>query len=291
MGATDDFGQRQLVPGSVVGVRRFSVDTLGRLTGVTHQQVWRPGVNEAKCDGSGGRLGMGYVTGGVAGMRVYYHSTATAEPPSPDSAARHTHRCGSKTDEKGREHGCLCGYYGFFADDPDNHGYGRGDLTGIIEGTGVATVGRKGFRAEKARIVALVKPERRRQHNPVKQWVIDRGHNTGATVAFLGCLAIAFGTMGTIVLAQMSLFGLFMLAFIALGVWLIWCAETGLNRRVYDRATDERAVDWAQVRRNYPDVPVYPSLRAALARHPLSEPPPAPSPETLGDAFWTADAP
>jgi hypothetical protein len=37
------------VAGSVTGLRAFRIDTLGRLTGVTHRDVWVPGENQAKC--------------------------------------------------------------------------------------------------------------------------------------------------------------------------------------------------------------------------------------------------
>ena len=50
-------------------------------------------------------------------------------------------------------------------------------------------------------------------------------------------------------------------------------------------------VDWSRVLANYPDVPVYPSIEAALREHPLTVPPddPVPTPETDPD-FWTRSA-
>ena len=38
-----------LAAGSVLGVRAFGVDVLGRLRGVTYGDVFRPGLNVARC--------------------------------------------------------------------------------------------------------------------------------------------------------------------------------------------------------------------------------------------------
>ena len=51
MSVNEDFhhDSRPLVADSITGTRSFAVDKLGRLTGVTHKDVWRPGVNCAVC--------------------------------------------------------------------------------------------------------------------------------------------------------------------------------------------------------------------------------------------------
>lgn len=53
---------------------------------------------------------------------------------------------------------CTCGFYAYF---DDTNTYNSPGLTvpGIIEGYGRTTIGTKGFRAAKAKIVALVDPE------------------------------------------------------------------------------------------------------------------------------------
>ena len=50
---------------------------------------------------------------------------------------------------------CSCGFYAYFSPGADQL---SGDVEGIIEGYGRVTVGSKGFRAERAKIVALVVP-------------------------------------------------------------------------------------------------------------------------------------
>lgn len=48
---------------------------------------------------------------------------------------------------------CTCGFYARTAD--DLHGYGMDGIQGIIKASGRTVLGRNGFRAERARIVAL----------------------------------------------------------------------------------------------------------------------------------------
>ena len=50
---------------------------------------------------------------------------------------------------------CTCGFYAYFSPAYNQLG---GDVEGVIEGHGRATVGTKGFRVERAKIVALVVP-------------------------------------------------------------------------------------------------------------------------------------
>ena len=44
-----EFTGPALAAGSVLGVRAFGVDVLGRLRGVTYGDVFRPGLNVARC--------------------------------------------------------------------------------------------------------------------------------------------------------------------------------------------------------------------------------------------------
>ncbi len=124
---TRDFGDRPLVAGSVRGVRAFqfihyalSAGSPDKLVSLGHQHIWEPGVNAARC------------------IPVW---------PVPD-----------------REHdvasiGCSCGIYAYWASEADNlrdrTGWDR-RVIGIIEGHGTLVAGARGFRSEKARIVALV---------------------------------------------------------------------------------------------------------------------------------------
>lgn len=116
------FDGDQLIVGSVRGVRSFDVDAAGRLTGVFHRRVWGPGQNSASC---------------------VYH-----EPPFRRSlSSQASHRVAAR--------GCSCGFYAYL---DDKHGDVGGEVRGVIEGYGRVTVGSRGFRAEKAKILALVVP-------------------------------------------------------------------------------------------------------------------------------------
>lgn len=267
----DDFNERELIPGSLTGIRRFDVDSLGRLTGVTHKAVWRPGVNEAECRAS---FMSGAMRKAMQGMIVhsstpytYYTSNFMVDSPSPSNEplqkdAQPAHRVGSKD--------CQCGFYAFFTPDHSgrNHGYGEGQITGIIEGTGVATVGNKGFRSEKGRIVALVLPELK-QPQPAKtwgdMWLWERLRHRRECPGW----AHYGSKVGRKYPAS--------------------ARKCSLHPSMDEKDSGGRALPVGLIRRNYPVVPVYPTLAGALREHPLSEPPAAPSPETCED-FWTRPA-
>jgi hypothetical protein len=55
--------------------------------------------------------------------------------------------------------GCRCGIYGWY--DPTDTGILRAGVFGVIEASGVILMGERGFRAERARIVAVVSRNRR----------------------------------------------------------------------------------------------------------------------------------
>jgi hypothetical protein len=186
-----EFSDRPFVAGSVTGLRAFRVDMLGRLTGVTHQDVWRPGENVATCYAkpkptgnwaAGGVIhnpniinvsGSPYTIGGN-----YYVSSAA---PSPDKPVR-----GKQDNKPTKNHAiagvdCTCGFYAYFDGGNDylvqmGGGYtqpysmggwitvgGSDDdaprIGAIVEGWGVCTVGTRGFRAEKAKVVGLIIPD------------------------------------------------------------------------------------------------------------------------------------
>jgi hypothetical protein len=126
---TQGFSERPFVAGTVVGLRSFRLsmncgcpECMTRSPGLlaaTQGYRWCPGENVAAC------------TPGVG-----------VESPLPD------HRPGTQE--------CTCGFYAYFG--RRNDYVGQCEITGIIEGYGLVTIGHLGFRAEKARIVALVAP-------------------------------------------------------------------------------------------------------------------------------------
>lgn len=298
---TTDFGQRELIPGTLTGVRRFNVDALGRLTGVTHKDVWRPGVNEGTCKGNSGLTTWpsGYHQYSSSGGYITYHTSPNINIVEPEAPEPPSHRVGSKY--------CTCGYYAFFDYDAENHGYQKGHVTAIVEGTGVATVGEKGFRCEKAEVVALVKssPEPKPEAakpEPEPQWRKRDWMPGAAAATFCAVAAVLHAVAGNwLVMAVM-------LALVGINAMFVRSSrpprgrnrskalpsslaeiQAELNKLV--STTTQQPVDWDLVRRNYPDVPVYDTLDAALSEHPLSQRPPKPviAPDTVDD-FWTRRA-
>ena len=138
----DNFTGPALAAGTILGVRAFDIDNLGRLRGVTHADVFRPGENIARCRATPqGRWA--HVPGGM--------TWAMDEPRE--------HHPGSAD--------CECGYWAHY---DGTHSYeAPARATAIIEGYGLVTLGTSGFRAGKARLVALVPPS----HLPVAARVAD----------------------------------------------------------------------------------------------------------------------
>jgi hypothetical protein len=127
---------RPLVPGSLRGYRtwwqasrRAGVrDGMLPLTSVTRRQIVWASTMEATC-----------VPRDIARSRPL-----SATPPDEHPAPRA---------------GCNCGIYGWYA--PDDAGILRASVFGAIEASGRILMGERGFRAERARITAVVTRNRR----------------------------------------------------------------------------------------------------------------------------------
>ena len=138
----DDFTGPALAAGTVLGVRAFDIDNLGRLRGVTHADVFRPGENIARCRAT------------PQGRWTHVPDGMTWTPDEPRE-----HHPGSAD--------CDCGYWAHY---DGTHSYeSTPRASAIIEGYGLVTLGTSGFRAGKARLVALVPPA----HLPVAARVAD----------------------------------------------------------------------------------------------------------------------
>jgi hypothetical protein len=264
-----EFSDREFVAGSLTGLRSFQVDALGRLTAVTNNAVWRPGVNHGECKKSEYstslyRLALSSYTFSFAGE---------VEPPKPKPVSlvkKSQHRVGSLR--------CECGFYAYTDTDANPYRERDGVVVGLVEGWGSVTVGSRGFRASQARIVALV------DSTPAPLWrrITKRGWLN------LGVAPLNAATLGDHARRD----GFDPTFWVFLGITLAWLTACLVllvkSRKVYVNAATGRSVVPSHVRRNYPDVPVYPSLRAALAAHPITPPPPpiAPTPETDPE-FWT----
>lgn len=139
-----------LAAGSVLGVRAFGIDSLGRLRGVAYSAVFRPGLNVARCFAPPA----GRWVPGSAGDMIW--------EPEPG------HRAGTAE--------CGCGYWAHY---DGSHSYDAPTrAAAVIEGHGLVTLGTSGFRAEKARLVALVPPA----HLPIAARVADVYGSAGVPI-------------------------------------------------------------------------------------------------------------
>lgn len=192
------FEGRSLVAGSVSGVRSWRIRKDGTLTGVVYQEPWGPRLNTAHC--------MIYTN--VPGVE---HRRAQAE--------------------------CTCGFYAYFHAKHNSYGRYAQTVNGIIEGVGLASVGNKGFRIEKARVVALVKPA--------------------------GYLAITIALLWLAMIVRFAFYG---------GIsWidLVYVLPAYITARNLQWIT---LIRWrfSRTRRRYPDIPVYRTYREAVEAHPLT---------------------
>lgn len=176
-----DFSDRPFVAGSLVGLRAFSVDQLGRLVGPSYPQIFTPGDNEASCkrDPYVDTLTYSLMKMQEGMYRSLYWSPPG--PPAPPAQPKRSfwHIGGSSSDTPSSDHSlssaavekvkdpeppkhslagldCQCGFYAYFDGRNDYKDPTR--IAAIIEGFGVCTVGTRGFRASKARLVAIVVP-------------------------------------------------------------------------------------------------------------------------------------
>lgn len=248
-----EFSDRPFVAGSVVGLRAFSVDSLGRLTGPSHGGIFKPDENVAQC------LKRGSFSSAIWEMDVQLaRLSGRPIPPRPGSSSTAT-----STDHQVGQVTCSCGFYAYF---DGSNTYAKPDrVTAIIEGYGVCTVGDRGFRAEKARLLAIVDPGKTRIWN-TWQWSVGVGIWCGA-----------FGVTN-----------LFQRDWIWAAILLVLAIANVALSVIEFRRTHKRPKSLRTIRSNYPDVPVYRTKRAALRAHPLT-PPPTPTPET-DDNFWERTA-
>jgi mannose-6-phosphate isomerase-like protein (cupin superfamily) len=256
-----DFDDRPLAVGTITGLRSFKVDSLGRLTGVSYPEPWKPGTNRATChvNTEFGRS--------LQRLQAGIWSLVGFLPAAPEPVSLVKHRVAQL--------GCGCGYWAYFDRNTNSH-HREGQVLGIIEGFGTVTVGTRGFRAEKARLVGLV-DESQQPSSWIARATIRFWLQLATVLAVLGCAAWFFATSAWVAAGCETAWGC------VLTWWLVYCARK-LN---YIRPLPTSLINHL-VRRNYPDVVIYPSVEAALAAHPLIKPPPL-TPDNDPD-FWTRSA-
>lgn len=141
----DDDSQLFIEP--IRGIRAFGMDrthpTNLILTGLVYNDYgWEPGWNQRKCLGN-----------------IINVLNLDGEVVSTFQVPRH----------KGESHTlqeCSCGFYAYHDYSLVAHQYGTDMplILGVIEGSGATMLGPKGFRSDKARVVAVCLPEKVRGH-------------------------------------------------------------------------------------------------------------------------------
>jgi hypothetical protein len=152
-------GDKPTYLGAARGRRSFYLDSNGVLRGVTYRAPWRDGENVAEC----------MVTRQVdpmVGLRNSWQSNAMPpyttsgvafaddpdEPPAIQQGFEWD-RCGGLDPE------CGCGFYAYHSGDVYYATSGPGcRVQGIVEAYGRMVLGTKGYRAQKARILAICAP-------------------------------------------------------------------------------------------------------------------------------------
>lgn len=261
MSSSEFAGSRPLALGSLHGVRVWRPTADGTLTGWTFQQEWEPGQNLSVCRRTG-LLG--------------WQRASTRNPNLPAEASE-DRRC------SGVAASCGCGFWAYYTETPE---FTLSGVVGVIEAYGKTTLGSKGFRAEKAKIVALAFPKvgrMRRLLHKAAEWTFAHGTLSqviAPVTALAGVVPVVVfmhGWLAWVVGLAVSIACGLNAGFLYVLGERRWVTRVG-QRIHYDEVARE-GVPYAQteeveakVRARYPDVPVYDSVEAMLAAHPLSEP-------------------
>lgn len=144
-GSADDPGfdaRGSFAFGSIRGVRAFATREDGWLTSLVFPSaVWSPGLNEARC------LRRGRVCGFQPDAGDHMHDRGCmGVVPCPRTPG---------TRKEGPDW-CKCGFYGYQEGSLDTLALDH--TGGVIEGSGRVRIGDHGFRAQKARILAIYVP-------------------------------------------------------------------------------------------------------------------------------------
>lgn len=209
-----NFEGPSFVAGSIVGQRRFKLTDDGRLSSPLVGSEIEPGVNLAQ---HAGRIAtsFGFVTVLVS-TGSYSHAANQVATAA-----------------------CTCGWYAYTETEHDEYA-SLGTVRAIVEGTGRVTVGTKGFRAEKLRVLAIVV-----ERLPWYRWLSV----FALVVTLAGCASdLISGSYWWLALG------------VPLSALNAWASREFIQRRRLIR----------KVRAAYPDVEVYTTYDRALDAHPLS---------------------
>lgn len=130
----DEFSGLEFALGSVRGYRRWKITVGGHLEPMSRRGRWSPGENAAECQG--------------------YPSKDVVEPKRDDE--EHYTEFYARMAQWKANHDMSSCTHGFYAYSATTETYGTDPgISGVIEGYGEVLIGTKGFRAAKARILAL----------------------------------------------------------------------------------------------------------------------------------------
>lgn len=316
-------GTVPLYAGVLRGIRHWNVDAQGRLTAVSNKAVWRPGLNTATCEhrrSPGARFGETNF-GGFRLERIFV-AVRRDEPLRPGTQIRESwlseddfyrlspeeraeyvlgwEYCWVKgpeaewrsqvldeDDHQIPKLGCGCGFWAYFRRE-DSHNVG-GLVQGIVEAQGRIIAGTLGFRAEKARIVALVDPTMPQE--PGRMTVRSAaaalaavfgskvmGSIFGIWIAVGGALGfrLAHAALGSArdsgaLSGEVFVWGVFGLAFAAT-VILREVRHRQLQRAGRGRPGSLGPADFERLRRNYPAGKFYRTIEEAVLHHKVEVP-------------------
>lgn len=296
------------VAGTLLGLRGFALTDDGYLRGVTYTVPWTTGWNDAVC---------------LVARRVH------GRPSTPRPGFAHpiwghvhdaSHGCLFPLDPgepvefeddwepdpcQGLEPDCACGFYAYY-DQQTGRTSGYGNIRGVIEAAGKCVVGPKGFRAARARIVAVVQPKdfkprlsgvKQREINSLRTLVsllVESRRDMRLRPWFGGAnkYALLWGTAvsWTVILGKGAPHGAALLGAVAAVTSIVGVLTLTSRRRTRRlmAALDGQIADGRQqiagltadvdldavmtlVREHYPDVKVYPTMVALLADYPPSD--------------------
>lgn len=298
-------GMSRAVPmalGAATGIRALEMDLGGHLRGVTFPQVWTAGENTAVCCVSRASTLGGIVTqtfgggwGGPPGTTKIQSGWVFHDDGSVSFLNERFEQvsCGQVA-----QRGCTCGFYAYY-----RHGLhtyvNRDRAAAIISGYGRVTLGTKGFRAEKARIIALVKPLAVTEAEEEVARIERRWHEIRDILADLDTIRISRHTQAIMVFAAAAVGVTFsrpvnaLLATAAIVAILGWAAVSHATHRTallavrtaaystrdelvrraksLTSSPDSAIRRWRRVQEQYPTIPTFDTLEQALAEYPTSD--------------------
>lgn len=257
----EEFSQRSLVVGRLMGLRSFTVTAEGYLQAPIQDYIFDPGVNEAHCTQE--FLKKNY-------ERVNALLALLGEGPLPSTPPL-DHQVAGKN--------CTCGFYAY-NDLGYNSFHNRWEgIMGIIACSGLVTVGERGCRAEKAEVVALV-------HKPLPPSLISLNRTLTQVARALPRAAywLFLGLINVLIIFFFFMGWDLLVLPVALPLLLGLTVLGGFRRKhrtffelLFPILHLEERV--SLLRERYPQVQWFPTVEAALKVHDLTPPIQGPPPQ------------